>query len=79
MCTKDNYVILRRLKTCMTVYICSFAIVDGVKQCSMCLNKAVKEKLEEIEVSKPSPIHKPWKKSEESLFRHPLPLSQHDR
>ena len=65
----------------MIVYIYSFVIVDGVKQCSMCVNKAVKEKLEEIdhEVSKPSPIHKPWKKSEESLFRHPLPLSQHDR
>ena len=52
--------------------------VDGTKQCSMCVNKAAKEKLEEA--SKPSPVHKPkWKQNEGSLFLHPLPQSHHER
>ena len=81
MSTKDNRVIFRPIYAKLSNESCSFDTVDGVKQCSMCVDKAVKEKLEEFdhEVSKPSPIHRPWEQSEESLFHHPLPLSQHNR
>lgn len=46
-------------------------VVDGTKRCSMCTEKAAKDKFEEV--NKPSQIHKKIKDNKSSLFLHPIP------
>ena len=67
---------MRIEKTC--TYYC-VVLVDGTKQCSMCVEKAAKQKLEEV--SKPSPIHSKLQLNKGALFLHPLPSTkgQQDR
>ncbi len=57
----------------------SVLTVDGTKQCSMCVEKAAKQRLEEV--NKPSPIHNQLQHNKGSLFLHPLSTStgQNDR
>ena len=49
-------------------------VVDGTKKCSMCTEKAAKEKLEKV--SKPSPIHRKMQESKGALFQHHIPATK---